>query len=55
MADSAKAIATPRMVSVCEAARPMRLPPKAVPKIPASADPAKGASGTAHSIGAESI
>src|SRR6476661_2859737 len=42
------AISTPRMVTLCEALRPILLPKNLVPKRPAMADPASGASGTAR-------
>ena len=50
IADKMKAINTPKMVTVCEAARLSKLPPKRVPKTPAKTDPAKGARGTANSM-----
>src|SRR5688572_21476424 len=47
-----KAMSTPRIVNVCDRRRPMTLPPKVVPKMPASTAPASGASGTASSVAA---
>ncbi|MCY1376766.1 hypothetical protein D9M69_642830 [compost metagenome] len=55
MAERMKAISTPRMVRVCEVRRPMTLPPKVVPRMPASAAPTRGASGTARSVLAERV
>src|SRR3954469_5661940 len=50
IADSTKATNTPRMVKVCDRRRPMTLPPKVVPRTPASSAPASGASGTASRV-----
>ena len=50
MADSTKATNTPRMHRVCDRRRPIKLPPKVVPKTPASAAPTRGARGTASSV-----
>ena len=55
MAERMKAINTPRMVSVCEARRPMTLPPKVVPRTPARAAPISGARGTASRVLAERV
>ncbi|MOA62348.1 hypothetical protein D3C78_1877440 [compost metagenome] len=55
MAEITKAINTPRMVSEWLAARPMRLPPKAVPSTPASTEPTSGARGTASRVDAERV
>src|SRR5215208_5409767 len=46
IAEITKATNTPRMHSVCDRRRPIQLPPKVVPKTPASRAPARGASGT---------
>ncbi len=53
MADTMNATNTPRMVTVCDSLRPIQLPPRAVPKIPAKSAPASGASGTASKVDAE--
>src|SRR5574343_607955 len=50
MAEMMKATSTPRMVRVCESLRPIQLPPNWVPKTAASAEPTRGASGTASSV-----
>src|SRR6476646_5535888 len=55
IAEITKAMNTPRMVKVCDRRRPMRLPPKVVPRMPASKAPASGASGTASRADAESV
>src|SRR5574343_913053 len=52
MADSTKAMNTPRMGSECDSRRPIQLPPNFVPRMPASVAPARGASGTASRVDA---
>src|SRR5512133_567765 len=41
---------TPSTHKVCDRRRPIRLPPKVVPKIPVRTAPASGASGTMSSV-----
>ncbi|MNT90588.1 hypothetical protein D3C72_2315200 [compost metagenome] len=55
MADRMNATSTPRMVRVWLSRRPSQLPPKVVPKMPASSAPASGAKGTARSVEAERV
>ena len=55
IADRIKATNTPRMVKVWLSRRPIQLPPKDVPRIPASRAPASGAMGTASRVEAESV
>src|SRR3954471_13898830 len=50
IAEMTKAMNTPRMHSVCDRRRPIRLPPKLVPRTPASTAPTSGASGTARRV-----
>src|SRR5689334_9475169 len=52
IAEITKAMNTPRIVRVCDSRRPIRLPPSVVPKMPAAAAPASGASGTASRVAA---
>ena len=49
MAEMTKEINTPKMVTLWLTPRPMRRPPKAVPKMPARAEPSSGAKGTIKS------
>jgi len=44
-----------QVVALCDALRPMTLPPKVVPRIPATSDPTSGASGTASKVLAERL
>src|SRR5512140_3557585 len=50
MAESTKATNTPSTHRVCDRRRPIRLPPKVVPKTPTRTEAASGASGTISSV-----